>query len=133
MGTLAPEQGKLRITRTFSVDSLHRQGVWPLETVDIVLSYAAPVSLGDIPDGWSLIENLSSLMEDPVLKQSSAAIRSALVRRWRDGFLVALPFGGTFGLTPLFCLCVVESIAGKHYAVFSFNEKGIPTAPHKTK
>lgn len=130
MGTLAPEHGRLRISRTFSVDSLRRDDVWPLENVDIVLSYPAPVSSENLPDGWSHVERLSTLMSDDVLKQSSSSVQNALIHQEENGFLIAIPFTGSFELSPLFCLAAVRSMEGKDYSVFTFNQKGIPVLPH---
>jgi hypothetical protein len=133
MGTLMPEQGKLRIARTFSIDSLRRDGVWPLESVEIVLSFPAPPTKTDIPNGWSRVENLPSLMSDGILKQCANLIKNALVHHQSNGFLIAIPFYGAFEFAPLFCFAVVETMEGRDYAIFSFDEKGIPKFPHKSK
>lgn len=132
LGTLIPEQGALRLSRTLTLDTLKRQGVWPPEGACAALAFPAerpPAS----PAGWVREEHPARLLGEPMLSRCVQGLRGALLRRGEQVFFLALPWrtGEIFPLAPLFCFARPERIAGQEYAVFEFNVHGCPRMPHK--
>lgn len=112
LGTLAPEGGRLYLRRVLSIDSLKRQGVWPVQGVEerLVCSFQSPPAKVQ----WS----------DPVLRRSAQGLPKYEFRREGDGFSISFAFDlrAPFPLTPVFCFARVE----KNRLIFSFRENGIP-------
>ncbi len=112
LGTLMPEGGRLYLRRTLSIDSLRRQGAWPVRRVEEDLVY----SFQDPPQAvrW----------EDPVLRRSAARLPRHTLRREGEGFSLLFPFDprAPFPLTPVFCFARVEG--GR--LIFSFRAGGMP-------
>ena len=127
LGTLLPENGRLGLRRTFSLDELGRRGVWPPLGGEVRLSFAAGSPGQGTPEGWTCERAPARLMGEALL---SAALegRSALLRREEAGFSLALPFdtGRPFALPLLFCFARTEDLAGRSYAVFPFRADGMP-------
>ena len=107
-----PENGKLFLRRTLTVDSLRRQGVWPIQRVECRLSHSFQGNSFTIP--WA----------DEVLRRSARSLPRHTVRRSGEGFSLITSFDSRapFPLTPLFCLSRVEN--GR--LIFSFREDGTP-------
>ena len=112
LGTMLPEGGNLCLRRTLSIDSLKRQGVWPIRTVECQLSHSFSGASPAIP--WT----------DEVLRRSACRLPRHTVRRSGSGFVLSLPFDSRspFPLVPLFCLSRVED--GR--LIFTFREDGTP-------
>lgn len=110
LGTLAPENGRLYLRRTLSIDSLRRQGVWPIAGVqeEMVCSFQEPMLN----------------FEDEVLRQSARRLPAHTVRREGDGFSLSVPFDPykPFPLTPAFCFA--RLVQGRLF--FSFRKDGTP-------
>ena len=117
LGTLMPEGGRLFLRRTPSIDSLRRQGVWPVTGVEEILT----CSFQERPPAieW----------EDPVLRRSAASLPPHTVRREDGGFSLRFPFDprAPFPLVPAFCFARLEG--GR--LVFSFRKGGIPRFEEK--
>ena len=112
LGTMLPEGGKLYLRRTLSIDSLKRQGVWPIRAVECRLSHPFAGAAPPIP--WA----------DEVLRRSAFRLPRHTVWRSEGGFVLSLPFDPRtpFPLVPLFCLSRVEN--GR--LIFFFREDGTP-------
>ena len=112
LGTLMPENGRLFLRRTLTVDSLKRQGVWPVTGVEEIMACSfresAPVVC------W----------EDPVLRRAARDLPRHTVRRVRDGFALSFPFDSRspFPLIPAFCFARVEG----GQLILSFQKNGMP-------
>ncbi|MCD8375788.1 MAG: hypothetical protein LUD69_02475, partial [Oscillospiraceae bacterium] len=116
LGTLAPEGGRLALSRTLSVDALQRQGLWPVRQVDEEMVYA----FQDAPPDW----------QDPVLRQCARRLPRHTLLRQGEGFVLAFPFDPArpFPIPALFCFAQMRE--GR--LVFSFLSGGIPHIPRKT-
>ena len=81
-------------------------------------------------EGWQQEEHPERLVRDAVLRQALRG-QSMLLRRGRDGFVLAAPFGTErpFPLTPLFCLSRVEGTR----VIFAFDKEGNPIAKHNER
>ena len=115
LGTLVPEGNTLRLRRVLSVDSLRRQGAWPVERVEEELA-------------WTFFPQQRQVtFEDPVLRRSAADLPPHTVRWTADGFSLTFPYDPNrpFPLTPAFCFARVEG--GR--LVFSFRADGMPCFP----
>lgn len=112
LGTLMPENGMLFLRRTLMVDSLKRQGAWPVKGVECRLVHPFQGASSAIP--WA----------DEVLRRSARRLPRHAVQRSKEGFVLIVPFDtrSPFPLTPLFCLSRVEN--GR--LIFSFREDGTP-------
>lgn len=112
LGTLAPEGGRLYLRRVLSVDSLKRQGVWPVQGVEerLVCSFQSQPA----PVQWS----------DPVLRRSAKGLPKYEFRREEGGFSLSFAFDlrAPFPLTAVFCFARVE----QDRLIFSFRENGMP-------
>lgn len=112
LGTLAPEGGRLFLRRTLSIDSLNRQGVWPILRVEEELICSFRERAPEIQ--W----------EDEVLRRSAGRLPRHTLRREGDGFSLSFPFDPRtpFPLVPAFCFARLEG--GR--LIFSFQKGGIP-------
>ena len=112
LGTMMPENGKLCLQRTLTVDSLKRQGVWPVGKVECRMIHPFPGTAPVIP--WV----------DEILCRSACKLPRHTVRRSGKGFVLSVPFDSRtpFPLVPLFCLSRVEG--GR--LIFSFLSDGTP-------
>lgn len=112
LGTLAPEGGRLYLRRVLSIDSLKRQGLWPVQGVEErpVCSFQSSVRTYQ----WS----------DPVLRRSANGLPEHQIKREEDGFSLSFAFNPhtPFPLTPAFCFARVE----KGRVIFSFHKNGMP-------
>lgn len=112
LGTRVPERGKLTLRRTLTLDSLKRQGAWPVRKVTCRLSHPFRGDSPAIP--W----------RDEVLLRSACTLPRHTVQRRGEGFVLAAPFDprAPFPLLPLFCLSRVEN--GR--LLFFFRGDGTP-------
>ena len=110
LGTLAPENGWLYLRRTLSIDSLRRQGAWPVRTVEEeqVCSFQTPKL------NWS----------DAVLCRCARRLPPHRLRREGEGVVLSFPFDPyrPFPLTPVFCFARVE----QGHLLFFFDGDGRP-------
>ncbi len=110
LGTLMPEKGQLYLKRLLSIDSLRRQGCWPIRRVEreLVCSF----------------QNDLIQWEDEVLRNCAKRMPYHTLNRNKEGFSLSFPFDPhkPFPLTPAFCFARVEN--GK--VIFSFHSNGIP-------
>lgn len=112
LGTLMPEGGRLFLRRTLSIDSLRRQGIWPILRVEEELACSFRERAPEID--W----------QDEVLRDSARRLPRHTARREGEGFSLSFPFDprAPFPLTPAFCFARVES--GR--LIFSFQKGGTP-------
>ena len=112
LGTLMPEKERLVLRRTLSVDSLKRQGVWPVTRVECRLVHSFHGNPTVIP--WI----------DEILRGSAGRLSGHSAHRSAEGFVLTAPFDPRrpFPLVPLFCLSRVEN--GRVF--FSFRKDGTP-------
>lgn len=110
LGTLIPEEGRLTLRRTLSVDALQRQGLWPVRQVTEELIY----SFQDSPVRW----------DDPVLLRAASRLPRHTMLRQEDGFTLIFPFepGKPFPIPALFCFACLRQ--GRLF--FSFHSGGVP-------
>lgn len=112
LGTLMPEGGRLFLRRTLSIDSLKRQGAWPIRQVEeeLVCSFRERPA----PIQW----------EDEVLRRCARQLPRHTLRREGEGFSMIFPFDprAPFPFTPIFCFARVEN--GR--LIFSFQKGGVP-------
>ena len=99
LGALMPENGRLFLRRTLTVDSLKRQGVWPVTGVEevMVCSFRDPAP--------------AVRWEDPVLRRAAEHLPRHTVQRAGEGVSLSFPFDPRtpFPLIPAFCFARVES------------------------
>lgn len=131
LGTLMPENARLRLHRTLPVAELERHGVWPLTGAQARLAFPFGEGESTPPKGWRWEREPGRLLGDRLLRQSAVRLGRAALRREEDGFSLALPWraGGEFPLTPLFCFARLERLDGGEWLVFSFNRRGCPMFP----
>ena len=112
LGTLIPEGEDTVLRRTLRVDSLKRQGVWPVTRVECRLVHTFSGTESSIP--W----------RDEILRRSASRLPCHTVRRSGEDFVLSVPFDPCmpFPLVPLFCLSRVEN--GRVF--FFFRKDGTP-------
>lgn len=127
LGTLAPENGQLRLHRVISVGALERAGCWPQFRAEAVLAFSFS---GQGPGGWYCEQHPDQLVADPVLKGQLRG--SMLCQKGEDGFSLAAPFqpDRQTPLTVLICLAQVEQWNGRPHLVWQFTAEGTPKIPH---
>jgi len=131
LGTLLPENGGLALRRTLSLDSLRRQGCWPITGGRCALAFS--FREGQKPPAlWSLRRDCASLLSDPILRRSAEQWGGFLWREEGGGFALAAPLEchRPFPLPPLFCLSKIEEIQGRPHAVWRFDRTGRPVLPN---
>lgn len=115
LGTPAPENGRLYLRRTLTVDSLKRHGVWPVRGVEEEQVCSFHQDSG--PLRWT----------DPVLRRAAKTLPRHTFHRSKEGFTLSFPFNihAPFPLTAVFCFGRVEG----GQLIFSFREDGFPYIP----
>lgn len=125
LGTMAPEEGRLKIRRTFSREELRRQNVWPIQggSAELFFSFQAP------PSGWSWTEGGGLSLSEGSLRREAARLGRVLSRRKEEKLTLAYPFlpGKEFPFSELFCFARMAELSGRTYVLFSFDGKGVPT------
>ena len=129
LGSLIPEDGVLRLSRTVSLDQLERHGAWPPEGAGAELVFTPEEERP--PAGWTPERAPARLLGEPLLARCAQRLRGVLLRRREEGFSLAIPWraGEEFPMPPLFCFARVERLGGRAYAVFSFTGRGCPVLP----
>lgn len=112
LGTLIPEEGRLYLRRVLSIDSLRRQGTWPVRQVEEELACSFQERAAEIH--W----------DDAVLRRSARKLPRHTLRREGEGFSLSFPFDprAPFPLVPAFCFARLEG--GR--LIFSFQKGGVP-------
>ena len=128
LGTLVPENGVLRLSRTLSVGALERAGCWPRFRAEAALAFAF-----DAPSGgrWYCEQHPERMVRDPLLQ---ARLRGAMLCRREEGaFSLSAPFrpDQPVRLPALFCFSRVERRDGQLHLVWEFDSQGNPKVPHK--
>jgi hypothetical protein len=132
LGTLMPEQNELRLRRSIPIEKLKQAGCWPIQDGGVNLIHA--FSRGGLPQGWREEEKPERLFShDPILREAARKLKGCLYYVGQEGFHLAVPYGNRrpFGLIPIFCFAQIRTLAGKQYAVFSFNQEGAPRRQEK--
>lgn len=128
LGPLIPEGGCLRLERNLLLDTLTRQGCWPIKGAEVVRPRKS--AAGTLPKGWSREFGLGMLFpQDPALAQAAEAASRPLFRPRPEGFQLAWPWDceKAFPLPPVFCFGRVQTLGAAPYLVFDFRRGGIPT------
>lgn len=120
-GTLAPEDGKLRLLRRLSVGQLEQEGCWPVEGAEAVLAFSF-----EQKGAWYCESRPGQMVEDDLLRQLLR--RPMLCRKTGEGFQLAAPFSTQrpVVLSTLLCLARVTRVEGKPHLVWSFDRAGRP-------
>ena len=127
LGTLVPEGGALRLSRTLSVSALERAGCWPRFRAEAPLAFAFNAQPGG---GWYCEQHPERMVADPLLR---ARLRGAMLCRKADGaFALSAPFrtDRPVRLPALVCLARVERRNGQLHMVWDFDSQGNPRIPH---
>ena len=121
LGTLAPEQGELRLRRRISRGQLEQAGCWPVGKVQVRMAFAFAQKRA-----WYCEGRPGLRVEDELLRRLLR--RPMLCRDTRDGFQLAAPFAadGPVTLNTLLCLARVERVEGRPHLIWSFDRKGRP-------
>lgn len=128
LGTLTPENGRLKLYRVVSVGTLERAGCWPQFWAEAPLAF----SFHGQPAGkWYCEQHPDQLVADPILKSLLGS--SMLCKKEEDGFSLAAPFriDSPTPLNTLFCLASVERWDGRTHLVWKFDQEGNPQIPNK--
>lgn len=125
LGTLAPEDGQLRLCRTVSIGALEQAGCWPHFRAESALAFPFPGQRG-----WYCEQHPERLTADPLLRER---LRGAMLcRRDAETFSLSAPFrtDRPVRLPALFCLARVEKRDGQMHMVWEFDSQGRPRPPH---
>lgn len=124
LGTLIPENGALRLSRTMMQGELERRGCWPPEGAQVRLSFSFS---GE--SGWYEEHHPERFIAEPLLQGKMKG--SVLCRRRGEEVSFALPFrpDAPLALNTLFCLAQVERLDGRVYLVWRFDGAGQPRVP----
>lgn len=112
LGTLMPENGRLFLRRTMTLDSLKRQGIWPPQGVEEEVVRTAQRQSASID--W----------KDPVLRRSARNLPRHTVSRNDVGFVMKMNYDPRepFPLLPAFCFARWE----RGQLIFCFDRDGFP-------
>lgn len=129
LGTLAPENGQLRVRRTLTLDTLERQGAWPPVGGELELAFA--FGREKAPSGWSWTEPEKLTFGEETLRAMAVRQGRALFQPMDGGFRLAYSFSCArpFPLPGLFCLARLGMIEGERHICFQFDRKGWPILP----
>ena len=136
LGTLAPEDGCLKVRRTVSRQSLMEAGCWPVVGGRCALTWTFVQPQGGEGTGWQLELHPERLCRDPLLQESLRGRVDLWIRKSETKTLLSAPFRPRepFPLPLLFCLAQVELREERPWLVWTFDEEGEPIVPvHRTK
>ena len=127
LGTLIPQGGGLRLSRTVSRTALEQAGCWPVTGGEAVLVY--PFSQGE--EGWHLEPCPEQVCQDVLVRESLRGKGRFCIRRKGEEVLLSAPFRPRepFPLPLLFCLARVEFRGGRPWLVWTFDWRGVPVVP----
>lgn len=130
LGTLVPQENRLRLERRVSKQTLQQAGAWPLTGGKTVMVYSFTVK-ETLQDVWHEEPNPERFCADPVVR---ACLRGAsgLLSREKAGIRqLAAPFSfcKPIFLNTLFCLARIQIWQGRRYLVWSFDREGRPVLP----
>ncbi|MBS6532243.1 MAG: hypothetical protein KH338_01260 [Oscillospiraceae bacterium] len=130
LGTLAPENGGLALSRTLSRSALEQAGCWPVTGGNTVLvfSFTEQKEEGEM---WRPEPDPARLCMDPLLRKLLRGRTSFFSSQEGEIRLLAAPFSPheEFPLPVLFCLAQVEERAGRLWLVWRFDRAGVPVIP----
>lgn len=135
LGTLLPEGGGLRLRRTVPLETLRRQGCWPVTGGRAVLTFPFSKASAGPSRGWRETDcGAGHFPQDPVLAQAAREAGRALEYQRADGtFCLAWCWDPRrpFPLAPAFCLAQVKGLGGQRYVVYHFTAEGRPLPPRE--
>ena len=123
LGTMIPQGGELRLSRTLSVDELERAGCWPDFRGESLLAFSFGREQGG---GWYCEQRPARFFGDPLLKRQAAG--PLLCRKGRGGVSVAVPFrpDRPLPLIGMICLARAERWPSGVHLVWLLDERGWP-------
>lgn len=91
LGTMTPENGRLLVRRTFSLDELRRRGAWPVlgGAAELAFSFRGEETP---PQGWVWEEGDGLELGERTLRQSASRLGRILCRREGEELTLACPF-----------------------------------------
>lgn len=129
LGTPAPENGGLALTRSLTRASLESAGVYPPERVEV--GWAGETARAAPPAGaWQNVTEREPILPDPLLcrifRQGGWGWR-----RWERGLVLCHTWGenSPFPAVPLFCFALVERQDRKIRVCCYLDEEGRPVFP----
>ena len=124
LGTLAPEEGELRLRRTLSRLTLAQAGCWPVEGGRCAMAFPFPQE----ETGWKRESAPWQRFRDPLLREWVREAGGIQVRETPEGFQLCAPLHPLrpFPLAALFCLAQPVCIQNHSHVVFSFQKDGQP-------
>ena len=130
LGTLAPEDGEMRLCRTVSLRELERAGCWPLSGGAVVEAYTEGRGTKE-GEGWCRGADMTRLVEEPTLRGQIP--RGMLMRPGEGGFSLAAPFRPElpFPIPALMCLARPQKWGEKIWLVWDFDSRGRPVCPNR--
>ena len=126
LGTMAPEEGVLRLRRALSAATLERAGCWPRFWAEAPLAFPFSPRSGA---SWYCEQHPERLLADPVLRDQIPG--PMLCLRDGEGFSLSAPFrtDRAFPMPALFCLARTERREGRLCLVWRFDREGRPVPP----
>ena len=134
LGTLAPENGWLRLRKVFPIAELRRQGCWPVRRARCILAFAFQKNSPNQPDdGWYCEPHPEKLLRDPELARQVHG--PMLCSRQDTNFRLAAEFrtDKPVPLQSLICFVKFKKIRGKIHIIWDFTADGIPTIEKTTE
>ncbi len=116
---MTPENGRLLVRRTFSLDELRRRGAWPVlgGAAELAFSFRGEETP---PQGWVWEEGDGLELGERTLRQSASRLGRILCRREGEELTLACPFEPEreFPFPELFCLGRIEGLGQALRALF---------------
>lgn len=130
LGTLVPQDNRLRLERRVAKRTLQEAGAWPLTGGKAIMVYSF-TDRRELGEEWNMEAHPESFCSDPVVR---ACLKGAngLLSREKNGvrqlaalFSICKPIL----LNTLFCLAQVQTWQERRYLVWSFDPEGRPILP----
>lgn len=126
LGTLAPENGALRLRRVLSRGALEQAGCWPVKGAEVVLAFPFAQA-----GQWYCESQPARFVRDPVVRRQ---LKGAMLCCRAEGEIrFAAPFrtDAPLVLETLACLAQVELLEGRPHLVWRFDQSGQPRVPKR--
>lgn len=134
LGHLLPQEQNERLELRLVLSRAQLEPIGTIAWGEALLSYGMTWEQ-DSFSGWEVESVPERIFRDPVLVKAARAQKQAWIQKKNGILFLAFPFWQKeFPLLPLFCFAEVKKLNKKLYAVFAFDQEGMPVLEeHRTR
>ena len=133
LGHLLPKEQTERLELRLVLSRAQLEPIGTIAWGEALLSYGMTWEQNNF-SGWEVKPIPERMFQDPVLAKAARAQKQAWIQKKNGILFLAFPFcQKEFPLLPLFCFAEVKKLDKKLYAVFAFDQDGMPVLEDRRK